>query len=144
MDIAAQSAQTEQWARNFMKVIDSKDPAAAGPLISDDVEYHDCRYAPIIGKAALTVWGAGLWSGMPDLKRLEIVNMAVTGRVAFIECHYEGTHVGEYLGFPATGNTIRYSAVLIYTFNDEGQLIRQMFYNDVEALESQLRGEVKN
>jgi steroid delta-isomerase-like uncharacterized protein len=137
--LAEQSAQTEAWALNYLKNVDIKDSRLMDSLIAEDAEYHDIRYEPIIGKAELRKWGAGLWSGVPDLDRVRIKNIAARGRICFVECDFEGTHVGEYLGFPATGNRIKYSAVQILTFNEQGQLCRQMFYNDVQALEDQLR-----
>jgi SnoaL-like polyketide cyclase len=139
IDIAAQSAETEKWARHFWAVTDNKDVALLADLVHPDCEFHDVRYAPVIGTVDATKWGNDLFEGMPDSKRSKIIQVATTGRVCIGEFEYEGTHTGTYYGFPATGNFVRWMCVIIYKFNDDGQLIYMKNYNDTDGLESQLK-----
>jgi steroid delta-isomerase-like uncharacterized protein len=138
--VVAQSIETEAWLRQYLVLIDKRDVAALDPLIDDDVRFDDVRYDSIIGKAALVEWGAGLFAGLSEQTRDSIPNMAVTGRCAIAEFTFSATHTGEYFGFPGTGKRIHWSACAVYRFTDEGKLIHQVYYNDVEALEAQLAG----
>lgn len=134
------TAQTEGWVRRYMEIVDGKDLDAVSELVADDAAYEDCAYGAVRGKEALREWGAGLFAGMPDLKR-EIVNLAVTGRVAIGEFTYTGTHAGEYFGFAPTGKVVSWQAAVVYEFNEDGLLQRQMYYNDARGLEAQLAGD---
>jgi steroid delta-isomerase-like uncharacterized protein len=138
--LAAQSIETEQWVKAYLKAVDEQDIEATDQLVADDCEFHDVRYAPIIGKAALVEWATSLFTGMPDSGRDELVNMAVTGRTAIGEYKFSGTHTGTYLGFPATGQRIYWDSCIVYHFNDAGKLAHQNYYNDVEAVEAQVKG----
>ena len=139
-DAAEQTAQTDRWARRYMEVVDRKDLDEIGPLVAEDAVFEDIAYEPVRGKAALREWGAALFAGMPDLRR-EWVNYTVSGRVAIGEFDYTGTHSGEYFGFAPTGRTIRWRAAVVYEFDDDGLLKRQMYFNDPRALEAQLAGD---
>jgi steroid delta-isomerase-like uncharacterized protein len=138
--LAAQSIETERWVKAYLKAVDEQDIEALDAMVDDDVEYHDVRYEPVIGKAAATEWGASLFGGMADIVRENIANLAVTGRCVIAEYEFSGTHTGTYLGFPATGKKIHWWGCAVYQFTDAGKLVHQTYYNDVEALESQLAG----
>jgi steroid delta-isomerase-like uncharacterized protein len=138
--IEEQTVETTAWIHRYLEAIDGQDLAAADALVADDVEFHDCFYPVMIGKAEITKWAIGLWEGMPDSHRERTVNLAVSGRVAIGEFDFSGTHTGTYLGYPATNKRITWSSCIRYEFNEDGRLQRQMYYNDVEALESQLKG----
>lgn len=138
--VAAQSIETERWLRRYLELVDKRDVEALDPLIDDDVRFDDVRYDPVIGKAALIEWGGGLFAGLSEQTRDSIPNLAVTGRCAIAEFTFSATHTGDYFGFPATGNRIHWSACAVYRFTDEGKLVHQTYYNDVEALEAQLAG----
>jgi steroid delta-isomerase-like uncharacterized protein len=139
--LAAQSIETERWVKAYLKAVDDQDVDALDSLVDDNVEYHDVRYDPVIGKAAATEWGAALFEGMPEIKRECIANLAVTGRRVIAEYEFSGMHSGTYLGFPATNEKIHWWGCAVYLFTDAGKLVHQTYYNDVEALESQLAGE---
>jgi steroid delta-isomerase-like uncharacterized protein len=139
--LAAQSIETERWVKAYLKAVDDQDMAAMDQFVEDDCEFHDVRYDPIIGKEALVAWGAALFEGMPDSGRTRLVNMAVTGRTVIGEYEFSGTHSGTYLGFPATNKRIYWASCIVYHFSDAGRLASQTYYNDVESVESQLRGE---
>jgi len=138
--VAERSIQTETWIRKYLAAVDSQDLATLNEMVDEECEFHDCRYESVIGKAALAEWGAGIFAGMADQKREQIIHLVSKDRVAIGEFEYTGRHVGDYMGFPGTGQALRWKACVIYTFNDEGRLIRQMYYNDAGALEEKLRG----
>jgi steroid delta-isomerase-like uncharacterized protein len=140
MNTVEQTQQTEMWIRRYLDAIDGHDLAAADALVADDIEFHDCHYPPMRGKAEITEWAIGLWEGMPDSSRDRTVNLTVTGRIAIGEFEFSGTHTGTYLGYPATGKRVFWQSVIVYEFNEAGQLARQMYYNDAGALEAQLAG----
>ncbi len=53
------------------------------------------------------------------------------------ETRYQGTHIGEFLGIPATGRPIDFSLAVIITFRD-GLMAGERFYNDLATLLRQL------
>ena len=53
------------------------------------------------------------------------------------ETHYQGTHVGEFLGIPATGKPIDFPLAVVITFRD-GLLAGERFYYDLATLLRQI------
>ena len=53
------------------------------------------------------------------------------------ETRYQGTHIGEFLGIPATGRSIDFSLAVIITFRD-GLMAGERFYYDLATLLRQI------
>jgi steroid delta-isomerase-like uncharacterized protein len=138
-ELSARSAESLRWAQRFWDVTEGKSTAALDDLVDDDCEFHDVRYAPVVGKEAGRLWGEALFLGMPDSTKTKTYHVVATDRTVIGEFEYAGTHTGTYYGFPATGNSVRWDCVIIYKFNDEGRLVFMKNYNDTRALENQLR-----
>ncbi|HUR74658.1 MAG TPA: ester cyclase [Sporichthya sp.] len=101
------------------------DPAIsfAGPLHPE----------PLHGMEAFRGFAVGWYTGFPDRHFELLAEWVDPGRIA---CHFHiaGTHRGEFLGRPATGNTIDVRAMNVMTI--EGGKIRaiEAYFNPVELL----------
>lgn len=87
------------------------------------------------------------WRGYRDAIRAaspdfhnEIVELVVDADRAAARMEYSGTHAGTLLGHPPTGRRFSYSGAAFFRAGD-GLLIEAWFLGDLEALETQLRGQ---
>ena len=77
----------------------------------------------------------------PDLKH-EINNIIAEGDRVVMRVTLTGTHEGEYMGIPPTGNKINYTAMLEARFS-EGKLVEGWTVGDILTLMQQLGMELK-
>lgn len=101
LSIAARSEQTEKRIRRYLELSDAADLEAMAEMIDDACEFHDVRYPPVVGKAALLEWAPKLFSGMTDQKTKPLVNFPAGDRSAEPAC------LAEYhIGFASRESTI--------------------------------------
>lgn len=77
-----------------------------------------------------------LFSAFPDL-HYTIDNIIAEGDKVAVSCTARGTHKGEFLGVPASGNKIMYKEIFIYKIN-KGKLVEGWVVVDVAGLKEQL------
>lgn len=115
----------------------STDPAALGHLFAEIVSGHDVtRFDEIVApgyvnhnafaepgrEGVKTVFGA-IIAGVPDLKvYAEDVFVSADGSRLVGRYRYEGTHTGDFLGYPATGNAFAMRSIDIWRVED-GQFV---------------------
>jgi predicted SnoaL-like aldol condensation-catalyzing enzyme len=111
----------------------STDPLALGYLFAEIVSGHDVsRFDEIVapdyinhnafaepGRAGVkTVFGA-IIAGVPDLKvYAEDVFVSADGSRLVGRYRYQGTHTGDFLGYPATGNAFAMRSIDIWRVED--------------------------
>jgi steroid delta-isomerase-like uncharacterized protein len=61
------------------------------------------------------------WTAFPD-GREEILDLVAEGNTVMARWLLRGTHLGEYLGMPATGKPIEIMGFGVYHFNEAGQI----------------------
>jgi len=64
-------------------------------------------------------------------------NMIVADGQAFLEGMFEGTHIGEFAGIPATGKKVSVPLCVVYDFEDD-KLKRGRVYMEVPVMMAQL------
>ncbi|THF58558.1 ester cyclase [Ollibium composti] len=115
----------------------STDPLALGYLFAEIVSGHDVsRFDEIVApdyinhnaftepgrEGVKTVFGA-IIAGVPDLKvYAEDVFISADGSRLVGRYRYQGTHTGDFLGYPATGNAFTMRSIDIWRVED-GRLI---------------------
>ncbi|QDB99458.1 ester cyclase [Mesorhizobium sp. 8] len=115
----------------------STDPLALGYLFAEIVSGHDVsRFDEIVApdyinhnaftepgrEGVKTVFGA-IIAGVPDLKvYAEDVFVSADGSRLVGRYRYQGTHSGDFLGYPATGNAFAMRSIDIWRVED-GRLI---------------------
>lgn len=115
-------------------------------------EYH--RVREFLAESYINHNGLGLSVMSPD----DIARFAAMQRTAFpdlhstlddlvaegdrvvVRGHDEATHLGEFLGHPATGNAVRFTWLDMFRVVD-GRLAESWMETDSEAMHRQLRGE---
>ena len=115
-----------------------RDPAAFGPLCTDDVHYEDpLTPEPLQGVEALGAHAASLWTGMPDA-RVEAAGAhpCVDGFLA-VPWRLRGTHSRPLGGLPATGRGLTLHGVFYCELDrsrqrgDGDRLLRARAFFDV-------------
>lgn len=90
--------------------------AAIDRLVADDFRHHAPFPTPQ-GKAGFKGFIAGFRKAFPD-GTSEIHDLILDGDKAVIRYTFRGTHQGEFMGAPATGNEVEISGVSIYRVVD--------------------------
>jgi steroid delta-isomerase-like uncharacterized protein len=90
------------------------------------------------GKDAIKAWYRGLWLAFPDLQ-LTIGNVVAEGDFVANNFSLQGTHLGEFLGVPATGKTVSFAGVTILRFKD-ARCVERWSQSDVLGILRQIGG----
>lgn len=116
------------------KIFQEKDFAALTSLMRDDYIQHN----PLVGQGSkgfqdfFEAW----FEASPDF-RFELKQIVSEGDKVWVYGTYSGTHQGDWLGIPATGNAYKFDAVDIFRVQD-GKLAEHWDVLDVYTLFKQL------
>jgi len=114
-----------------------RDPAAFGPLCTDDVHYEDPLLAvPLAGPAAIAKRAQSVWSAFPDL-RLTIEVLLEGHRRAAARYVVEATHTGPFGEIPPTGMRVRVTGEAIIRVSNR-QIVEEHANADALGLLLQL------
>ena len=108
----------------------------AEDIIADECVYHDAPPGTLSGPEGVKEWAIGFRNGFPDIRITEEQFIAEGDRVVarFVA---QGTHQGEFLGVPATGNQITISGINIMRIS-EGKIAEHWVNYDVMGLMQQI------
>ncbi|HYM20411.1 MAG TPA: ester cyclase [Candidatus Kapabacteria bacterium] len=69
--------------------------------------------------------------GLPDMN-VEIEHMIQDeeSRHVFLQYKFTGTHLGDFSGLPPTGKRLTYQGAILYQFDENGKLIKEVNYFD--------------
>lgn len=76
------------------------------------------------------------FTGFPDLK-VEILDLLAQGDKAAVRFRESGTHLGAFVGFPATSRRVTFSGMGIYRAH-AGKLVEEWFVDDSRAIFEQI------
>ncbi len=109
--------------------------SAVDRYIHDDYIQHNPHVAQ--GKAGFIEFHKIFFRAIPDVRTT--INMIVAeGDLVFVYSTYRGTHTGDgLLGYPATGNKMKYDVVDIFRLRD-GKLCEHWDVADTRAIFTQL------
>ena len=105
-------------------------------LISPDITFRGSIGAAVSGIAEFQQYVNRIRAAFPDFHN-HIEELIAEGEKVAARLTYTGTHRGELLGFPATGNKITYSGIAIFEFA-ESKIVRGYVLGDTENLKRQL------
>ena len=98
-------------AETFTRMLNEHDPNLVDRFVAPDYRNHNAFVAD--GREANRKFWAGFFAALPDLtatmEDLVIAGDRVVGRFA-----YRGTHAGEFMGIPATGNRVEMRSIDIW------------------------------
>ena len=119
------TATNRATVRRFLdQVLNEQRHDLAEEFLTDNVEFHGPGQS-FIGLSAVTEWLAMLAAGFPDWQAT-IVDLVAEGDRVVARLNNKGTHQGEMLGIPTTGNTVTQESIVMYHLTngkiDEGRL----------------------
>lgn len=89
------------------------------------------------GKAEIREFYHMLWSAMPDVK-LDLKSRVADEHFVVEESHVHGTHTGPLFGIPPSGRYIEFDLVIYFPFNEDGEILGERMYLDVNSITGQL------
>ena len=119
------------------EVLNGRDLGAAlTELVAEDFVEENPLPGQGPGRAGLADVLAGMFSGFPDL-HWEVRDLIAEGDQIVSYGAWTGTHLGEFMGIPATGRTVSVEAWTKDRYHG-GQLVRSRIIMDVIGLLTQL------
>jgi steroid delta-isomerase-like uncharacterized protein len=125
--------------RFYNEVVNSRDAAAAGELIADDIEFTDPT-APggqLHGRADVGQFIATLLNAFPDFHMTVEDGVIVEGDRAVARWVARGTHAGSFAGENPSGRTVTVQGVDVFIVS-AGQIQKMWVYLDTASLAQQL------
>jgi predicted ester cyclase len=93
--------------------------------VVDKIAHPECRYGvqnrPTLGNAEFTEFVRGQARGMPDM-RVEILDAIEDGELVALRTSLTGTHDGELLRTPPTGERLHIEEMMLLRFDGDGRL----------------------
>jgi steroid delta-isomerase-like uncharacterized protein len=101
----------------FAEIASGRDVARFEEIVAPNYVNHNTFAEP--GLEGVKKVFAAMRAGVPDLKVIaEDVFVAADGSRVVGRYRYEGTHTGNFLGYPATGNTFAMRSIDIWRVED--------------------------
>jgi len=146
-ELEAMKAQAEVEEQNkelilhLFDELDKKNYGIFKELSSPDAKlYAAGSFEPITIEEILPV--IPMWyEAFPDYAH-SVKDVIAKGDKVAVRCTYSGTHEGEFMGIPATGNTMEYGGLGIFQIK-EGKIVEGWFMEDMLWLMQQLGMELK-
>jgi steroid delta-isomerase-like uncharacterized protein len=132
MSVEEQSAVVNEWIEAWNK----QDLAAARELLTHDYVRHDANLPEVSGRHNAVDFVSSVWSSFPDL-HLDLEQSIVQDQNVAVRLTVRGTHLGPFLGIPATGRHIRVEVIETYRLT-EGRIAEQWVILNVMGLMQQL------
>jgi steroid delta-isomerase-like uncharacterized protein len=123
--------------RFYDEVISGGDVAALHELLTADFVEHNPPPGLPPGRDGFKAFVRGLRSAFPDFQ-WTVDDLITSGDKVVARGHGRGTHQGEFLGVPATGRSIGWSAIHIFRV-ENGRLAERWWQADVAGIMEQLR-----
>ena len=134
MPTASNRAALETAVKHFNN---TRDREAYFELYAENAVFHRAPPLPP-GKDAIKIWYRSLWSAFPDLQ-LTLGNIVAEDDCVANNFNLQGTHLGEFLGVPATGRTVTFAGVTILKFKD-AKCVERWSQSDVLGILRQIGG----
>lgn len=120
-------AAIEATMAAYVEVINQRDTSQFSTVFHDDYRLVSTA-GSFDGLPAFTGVMSALYAAMPDIE-YTVDELLVDGENATLRYTYTGTHLGDFLGIPATGNTITCSGLEIDRIEDGKLLETRNFTN---------------
>jgi steroid delta-isomerase-like uncharacterized protein len=106
----------QELAETFVKMINTRDPDLVGQFEAEGYVNHETLFYAEGREANRQFWHA-FFAALPDvsasMEDLVIAGDRVVGRFV-----YRGTHTGEFMGIPASGNAVEMRSIDIWRVED--------------------------
>ena len=134
---AATEQQNMDLVRHCLEEINNRNLLIIDEVIADDYRFHgpSNNPVPMLKKDMPGFIEQGL-AAFPDL-RYNIESMMASGNQVAVRMVTTGTHLGDFMEIPATGNKIEISSTIIYLLED-GKIVEEREDADWLGLRNQL------
>ena len=89
---------------------------------------------PFVGPAQTAERYRKHWKGFPDLTVRVRRILCVDESCVVTENEWRGTHLGTFMGWPATGKPVRMRAIVVWHFNGDALWGETIFFNNASLL----------
>ena len=123
--------------RIYEEIISGRNLDAADELLADDfVEYEELPPGMPSGREAPKAMGAMTLSAFPDF-RVTVEELLEDGDKVIARVRFSGTHRGDFMGIPGTGNSFDVPVIDIIEFRD-GKAVAHWGVMDMAKMMQQL------
>ena len=132
MSVQENSAVIRRWIDTW----NNQDLDAAADLLAPDYLRHDANLPDVNGPTAQLEFMSGIFSAFPDLD-LQVEQLIAQDDLVVARASVRGTHQGDFLGVPATGNEVSFESMEVWRL-DAGRIAEQWVVMNVMGLFQQL------
>jgi len=100
-----------QLADRYVEMINAHDPDAVDRFVAEDYVNHNAFVAD--GREANRQFWTAFFAGLPDV-RVAMEDLVVSGDRVVGRFVYRGTHTGDLMGIPATGQPVEMRSIDIW------------------------------
>jgi steroid delta-isomerase-like uncharacterized protein len=104
-------ARAQSLAETFLTMLNQHDPDLVDRFVAEDYRNHNA-FVPD-GREANRAFWAGFFAALPDLTAV-MEDLIISGDRVVGRFIYRGTHVGEFMGIPATGQRVEMRSIDIW------------------------------
>jgi steroid delta-isomerase-like uncharacterized protein len=113
-----------------------QDLDASAELLEPEFVRHDANLPDVVGPQAQRAFLAGVFRSFPDI-RVDPQQIIAQGDLVAVRLTVQGTHRGEFLGVPATGQEVKIQSVDVFRVPDS-KIAEQWVLMDALGLMQQL------
>lgn len=124
-------AEIEAVMDTYVEIINQRDTSQFPAVFRDDYRVFSTA-GTFDGLPVFTGVMSALYAAMPDIE-YTVDELLIDGDNATLRYTYTGTHLGDFLGIPATGNTITCSGLEIDRIED-GKLVETQNFTNYHCL----------
>lgn len=101
----------------LIAAVEANDPDALAGIVSPDIVDHNALPDQPPGLAGIALWMRGMHASLSGLSGV-VEDTMVEGDKVASRITWRGTHVGSFLGLPATGRPVRFSSMHLLRFEN--------------------------
>jgi predicted ester cyclase len=101
----------------LIAAVEANDPDALAEIVHPDIVDHDAVPGQPPGLAGIAAWMRGMHASLSGLSGV-VEDTVVEGDKVAGRITWRGTHVGSFLGLPATGKPVRFSSMHLLRFEN--------------------------
>jgi steroid delta-isomerase-like uncharacterized protein len=127
----------ETMVKEFYEAVSTGDLERFGDLMADDfIEHEENPGFPPTKEGVIDSFRM-YRAAFPDM-RMDVDEILISGKKAVVRATVSGTHEGEFMGIPASGNSINVKLIDIIRFGDDGLAHEHWGVIDTLAMMQQL------
>lgn len=100
-------------ARGWHESLNQRNLDALDSVLASDIAHHSATFADTVGPAGVKRILAAALTGFPDV-RFTVEDVIAEGDLVAVRFQAEGTHLGEFQGYPPTGQPVVWTGINIF------------------------------